>query len=103
MTEIDLPAFCSQKSFASVQPPRQTPGQYQIYLRRAISDNYSEFFDPDEPLVRELAQEAYRRGEDAVFEFGLPPNAIPGLAKLALHDFVILCGQFILLSTSAPG
>jgi hypothetical protein len=49
--------------------------------------------------VRELALEASRRGEDAALEFRLPANIIPGLIKLALHDFVILCGQPILLST----
>ena len=46
--------------------------------------------------MRELALEASRRGEDAASEFKLPENTVPGLVKLALHDFVFLCGQLIL-------
>jgi hypothetical protein len=42
--------------------------------------------------MQSLAQKASAQAKGAASEFRLPANTVPGLVKLALHDFVILCG-----------
>jgi hypothetical protein len=79
----------------NVQPPLppQTTEEYQNYLGNFIDDNLSQFFDPSSKFVKELAKTAAETAKKVATELGLSAHTASGLARLALYDFVILCGE----------
>lgn len=51
------------------------------------------FFGPHDPFVQTLAEKAVVEVKRVSTEFGLPCERASGIVKLALYDFVILCGR----------
>jgi len=62
-----------------------------------IDENLPEFYNRDDSL-RDLSQKAAVRAEEVTAEFGLRPELTKKVARLALYDFVILCGRLLLSS-----
>ena len=71
-----------------------TPREYHSHVvSEFIDENLPEFCNQDNSLRRDLSQRAAVRAEEVTAEFGLRPELTKKVAKLALYDFVILCGR----------
>jgi hypothetical protein len=73
-------------------PPRAM-NQYQNIASEFIIQNLSTFYDRDCAFLEDLAQTAAARALQTTEKFGLGSEFTPKLTKLALYDFVILCGR----------
>jgi hypothetical protein len=62
-------------------------------LNRFIKDNLTKFYESDNQVVKGLAEKAANQARTITEEYQLHPRETAGLAKLALYDFVILCGK----------
>jgi hypothetical protein len=62
-------------------------------LNRFIENNLTKFYKQDDYLVKDLAERAADQARVVTREYRLQPEETAGLAKLALYDFVILCGK----------
>jgi hypothetical protein len=62
-------------------------------LNRFIKDNLAKFYESDDHVVKDLAEKAADQARAVTEEYHLQPEETAGLAKLALYDFVILCGK----------
>ena len=62
-------------------------------MNKFIKDNLTKFYEPDDHLVKDLAKKAAGQARTVTEEYHLRPEETAGLAKLALYDFVILCGK----------
>jgi hypothetical protein len=92
----DPEAFDSDDSdvIDSDSEPPVTTEEYHVYISEFITkNNLTAFHDPNDPRVHELALNAANKAEKITTEFGLSPELTPKLTKLALYDFVILCGR----------
>ncbi|OCL09002.1 hypothetical protein AOQ84DRAFT_272414, partial [Glonium stellatum] len=69
----------------------QTVEQYSAYLDDFIEDNLAYFYPPNDDRVKEIARRAADQAQTVTTKLQLSPDLTPGLAKLALYDFVILC------------
>jgi hypothetical protein len=68
--------------------------EYVVFVRKFVQDNLRGVFNADDPRVKNLAQQAAAKLPHIVNTWGLPFSDGPGLVKLMLYDFVILCGKF---------
>jgi hypothetical protein len=46
-------------------------------------------YDPNDTYIKDIANKA---AQNATAKLKLPPDLTPGLVKLSLYDFAILCG-----------
>jgi hypothetical protein len=84
----------------SVPEQPQTAEEYSAYLDDFIEENLANFYPPKDERVRKLAKRAADQAQAVTDKFHLSPELTTGLAKLALYDFVILCGKVPLYSLS---
>ena len=84
----------------SVPEQPQTAEEYYAYLGDFIEENLANFYPPKDERVKELANRAANQAQVVTDKFHLSPELTTGLAKLALYDFVILCGKAPLYSLS---
>jgi hypothetical protein len=82
----------------SVPEQPQTAEEYSTYLDNFIEENLANFYPPEDERVKELAKRAADQAQAVTDKFHLSPELTTGLAKLALYDFVILCGKAPLYS-----
>lgn len=75
----------------SVAPP-QTEAEYVAYTEDFVAKNIENFSNVTEESVKSIAERAAAQADAIAEEFGLRPEVTPQLVKLALFDFVILCG-----------
>jgi hypothetical protein len=74
---------------------RTTAREYHSHaVLEFIDENLPEFYNRDDSL-RDLSQKAAVRAEEVTAEFGLRPELTKKVARLALYDFVILCGRLL--------
>ena len=85
----------SAKPAPSVAPP-QTEAEYVAYTEDFVTKNVKNFSKVTENSVKSIAERAAAQADAIAEEFGLRPEVTPELVKLALYDFVILCGQLTL-------
>jgi hypothetical protein len=71
----------------------QTAQEYSVYLDEFIEKNLAGFYQPGEKFVQDLAKKAASQAQAVATAFTLAPKYTAGLSKLALYDFVILCGK----------
>jgi nucleoside phosphorylase len=77
---------------------RMTPREYHRHVvSEFIDENLPEFYHQNDSLRRDLAQKAAVRAEEVTAEFGLRSELTKKVARLALYDFVILCGRLLRL------
>ena len=77
---------------------RMTPREYHRHVvSEFIDGNLPEFYNQNDSLRRDLAQKAAVRAEEVTAEFGLRSELTEKVARLALYDFVILCGRLLCL------
>jgi hypothetical protein len=62
-------------------------------LSRFVKNNLTQFYEPDDHLVKDLAERAADQARAITKEYCLQPEETAGLAKFALYDFVVLCGK----------
>jgi hypothetical protein len=75
-------------------PPAPPPtAEYCAYAEDFISKNLSALYDPNSPQVQQMMETAAFKAEEIMKKYELSPDLTRGLTKLALYDFVILCGQ----------
>ncbi|KAH8726771.1 hypothetical protein GQ44DRAFT_592246, partial [Phaeosphaeriaceae sp. PMI808] len=65
--------------------------EYAIDLRKFAQDNLKGVFNPNDPAIKELAEKAAKKVPEVSKKWGLEEEDGPGLVKLMLYDFVILC------------
>ena len=82
----------------SVPEQPQTVEEYSAYLGDFIEENLANFYPPKDERVKALAKRAADQAQAVTDKFHLSPELTTGLAKLALYDFVILCGKTPLYS-----
>lgn len=73
----------------------ETEEQYRAYVWDFVDKNLSLFYPPGDPSVEELIKRAAERAKDITDEYQLSRGITPSLVKMALYDFVILCGTDI--------
>ena len=62
------------------------------YTQDFIRKNLENFPQVTDKSVKSIAEKAATKADIIAAELGLRTEIIPGLTKLALYDFVILCG-----------
>jgi hypothetical protein len=67
----------------------QSVNEYTEFLSEFVQQNLRRFYDPYDETVRDIARQAARNASRKV---DVPHELMPGLAKLALYDFIIFCG-----------
>jgi D-arabinose 1-dehydrogenase-like Zn-dependent alcohol dehydrogenase len=72
----------------SSQPRTET--EYEEFLAGFVTQHLRLFYDPNDEDVRKVASKAAKRVKK---ETKISQKLIPGLAKLALYDFIFLCGM----------
>lgn len=70
--------------------PLQNADDYSKYLSEFVQQNLTRFYKPHGKNVKDIATQA---AEMVSSEVNVSHELIPGLAKLALFDFVIFCGM----------
>jgi len=70
-----------------------TSNQHHNDVSDFISKNLNNLYNRNDVSMEGLTHEAIVRAEQVTEEFGLGPEFTPQLIKLALYDFVILCGR----------
>lgn len=71
------------------QPLQEADG-YEEFLSEFVQQNLRQFYEPHGKDVKNIAKQAAQK---VVREVNVPHEFIPGLAKLALYDFIIFCGM----------
>jgi hypothetical protein len=75
-----------------------TPREYHSHVvLEYIDENLPEFYRQDNSLRKDLSQKAAVRAEEVTAEFGLRSELTKKVARMALYDFVILCGRLLRL------
>ena len=67
----------------------QKADDYATYLSEFVQQNLSRFYTPNDKDVENIAKQAAKKVSS---EVNVPQEFIPGLAKLALFDFIMFCG-----------
>ena len=62
------------------------------YAQDFVKKNIENFSQVTDKSVKSIAEKAATQADIIAAELGLRTEIIPGLAKLAFYDFVILCG-----------
>lgn len=70
--------------------PLQEADDYANFLSEFVQQNLRCFYKPHDKDVENIAKQA---AEKVSRELNVPHELMPGLAKLALYDFIILCGM----------
>lgn len=70
--------------------PLYTQQDYAVFLGPFVTQFLPSFYHADDQAVQEIAS---RAAETISQTSDVPHDLVPGLAKLALYDFVILCGM----------
>jgi len=70
----------------------ETETEYQDFLEDFTAQHLPLFYDSNNKMVQKVASKAAKRVRE---EMGISHKLIPGLAKLALYDFIFLCGMWI--------
>jgi hypothetical protein len=70
--------------------PLQEADDYAEFLSEFVQQNLRRFYEPHGKDVKNIAKQAAQK---VVHEVNVPPEFMPGLAKLALYDFIIFCGM----------
>jgi hypothetical protein len=73
------------------QPLRNT-FEYEEFLSTFVERNLPRFYDPHDKAVENIAKQAV---ENVSRRVDVPPELMPGLAQLALYDFIIFCGMSV--------
>ena len=68
----------------------KTEEEYQVFLTVFVTQNLYQFYNTEDNKVNEVACNAAKRVREKT---KISHKLIPGLAKLALYDFVFLCGM----------
>ena len=71
----------------------ETAQEIEVYLDNFIDENLAKFYKPGGEFVKDLAKRAASKAQAVSDQVWLLPEHPSGLAKLALYDFVILCGK----------
>jgi hypothetical protein len=66
-----------------------TVDEYTGFLDQFAREYLHKFYGPNDETIRSVARQATQEGTQKI---KVPQNLMPGLAKLALYDFIILCG-----------
>lgn len=86
----------SEDPRGAVEPPPVTAKEHHVYISNFITENnLTGLYDLNSPRVLNLARLAANRAEEITTKYGLSPEETPKLTKLALYDFVILCGRVL--------
>jgi len=70
--------------------PLQEEDDYAKFLSEFVRRNLRRFYKPHDKTVEDIARQAAQK---VSHEVDVPQKFIPGLAKLALYDFIIFCGM----------
>jgi hypothetical protein len=70
--------------------PLHEADDYAKFLSEFVQQNLRRFYQPHDKNVENIAKQAAQK---VCYEVNVPHEFIPGLAKLALYDFIILCGM----------
>jgi hypothetical protein len=81
----------SQPDTRQLRP--QTEQECAVFLDNFIEGNLAEFYQPRGEFVKDLAKRAASQAREASNELCMFPQYTSGLAKLALYDFIFLCGK----------
>ncbi len=68
----------------------QKADDYATYLSEFVQQNLSRFYTPNDKDVENIAKQAAKVSS----EVNVLQEFIPGLAKLALFDFIMFCGMY---------
>jgi hypothetical protein len=77
--------------------PLRTSDEYTGFLTKFTQEHLRKFYDPNDETVRNVARQAAR---EVAYKMNVPQTLMPGLAKLALYDFIILCGTCNVVTSS---
>jgi hypothetical protein len=69
--------------------PLRTADEYMGFLSKFTQEHLRRFYDPNDEIVGNVARQA---AQELARKINVPQKLMPGLAKLALYDFIILCG-----------
>jgi hypothetical protein len=89
---LSLPQPTEVEGSPPPKPPK-TEEEYRTYVWNFIEKNLSAFYEPGDPFVEDIVQKAALRAQELTTTYHLAPETTPKLVKLALYDFVILCGK----------
>jgi len=70
--------------------PLQEEDDYAKFLSEFAQQNLRRFYKPNDEKVENIAKQAAQKVSR---EVKVPHELMPGLAKLALYDFIIFCGM----------
>ena len=87
--EIDV-AIKAPWRYQLARTTLKTEEEYQVFLNVFVTQNLYQFYNTEDQKVNEVACNAARRVREKT---KISHRLIPGLAKLALYDFVFLCGM----------
>jgi hypothetical protein len=71
--------------------PLRTADEYTGFLSKFTQEHLRRFYKPNDETVQKVARQA---ALEVARRINVPQNLMPGVAKLALYDFIILCGTF---------
>ncbi|KAK0656593.1 hypothetical protein B0T16DRAFT_452146 [Cercophora newfieldiana] len=69
----------------------ETKEAYIAFAQSFINKNLGRFFGPNDPYVQKVAAQAATVVNEIAHDFDIDRKFAPGLVKLALYDFVMLC------------
>jgi hypothetical protein len=78
------------------EQPLRTAHEYTGFLSNFTQEHLRRFYEPNDETIQNVAMQAAR---DVARKINVPQNLMPGLAKLALYDFIILCGTYNVLAS----
>ncbi|KID85680.1 transcription factor RfeF [Metarhizium guizhouense ARSEF 977] len=70
--------------------PPESPAEYRTYINNFVTNNFPGFPDLD-ISIDSLVNAAVAKVKSISEEYHLAPERAPGIVKLAVYDFVILC------------
>jgi hypothetical protein len=73
------------------EQPLRTVDEYTTFLSKFTQEHLREFYGPNNKAVQSVARKA---AQEVAGKINVPQKLMPGLAKLALYDFIILCGTY---------
>jgi hypothetical protein len=77
--------------------PLRTADEYTGFLSKFAQEHLHRFYDLNDETAQNVARQAALEGARKI---NVPQELMPGLAKLALYDFIILCGTCNVMTSS---